>query len=330
MVLNRYTPPLVNPGGQIALLAEQNSKLEAQTTLLREQNDKLDQQTITAEAQRRAALSAEAFSLIHAVGVEPESRTVIARVVALTRAATPFYYVRVDAYVGEAAGRRASPRLIEAPLSPERGHLLQGLVAAGAEIQPLTRAGAVFEAADLLHSSLRGARLENLRLAGADLRRADLQGSGLSGTDLESADLRAANLSNAALVGARLTGANLSGSAVVRAQARLAHLVAANLSGADLRHADLRGSDLRLALLRRANFAGADLREADLRGADLSGSLPLAEALREGGVLLTDAIVGTSLLDSQLPSDFPAGWAAPPAGFELVEANGVVRLRLLQ
>jgi hypothetical protein len=92
---------------QIALLREQNLKLEAQTTLLREQNGKLDQQTITAEAQRRAALSAEAFALIHAIGAEAQSRSVIARVVALTRAATPFYYVRVDAYVGETASRRA-------------------------------------------------------------------------------------------------------------------------------------------------------------------------------------------------------------------------------
>jgi hypothetical protein len=206
-------------------------QIEAQTALLREQNEKLDQQTVTAEAQRRGALSTELFALLQMASELPPDdaarrRAFAARAVAFTRAATPFYYVRVEAgreastpYGAGASSRgvlrgrangRAKPELIEHPLSPERGQLLQGLVAAGADLAPLIEAQATFAEADLRGADLSGATLSRATLFRADLSQANLSGATPRDADLSQAVLSGTDLTNASLVGADLSGAYLS------------------------------------------------------------------------------------------------------------------------
>lgn len=100
-------------------------------------------------------------------------------------------------------------------------------------------------------------QLQGLEAAGAQLQRsnlasANLAGSNLAGTDLRQASLRFSNLGNASLVQAQLQQADLTG-----ADLRNADLSQAVLEGADLSYADLSG-----ARLDGARFEGARLGDA--------------------------------------------------------------------
>jgi hypothetical protein len=220
------------------LLSSQNEKLDQQTALFRDQNTKLDLQTITAEAQRRAGLSAELFSILQAVSliergtarttpsqqpVDQVPRGLKARIVALSRAATPYRIIEIPEDTAD--GKGPVPQLAKEAHSPERGQLLMGLVLAGIDTAVLE--GATFERADL-----REAILTRVNLTGAHLIRAYP-------------------------LGAILTDANLA----------LANLTGASLSGADLTRADLGLANLTRANLTNANLTGADLLSVDLTGA---------------------------------------------------------------
>jgi uncharacterized protein YjbI with pentapeptide repeats len=332
---------------QVELLGDQNTKIEAQTALLREQNEKLDQQTVTVEAARRGARSTELFALLQKASELPPDdearrRAFVGRVVAFTSAATPFFYVKVEAGrasspEGEGTGAggplrgRAKPELIERPLSPERGQLLVGLLAAGADLAPLIEARATFAWADLRGADLPGAVLSRADLRGADLSDAGLAGANLSGANLSHADLSRASLladlSGAFLSFADLSRAYLSGAFLHRAVLAFANLSGAdlsraNLAFADLSRADLRGADLSGAFLFRANLSFADLSHADLSGALLSGA-------NLSGAMFDGAIVSVGSLEpGRLPAGFPTGWEGPPPGWELVREDGdLVRLR---
>ena len=277
-------------GVQNELLVDQNRKIDHQVELLTDQNRKIDLQTVTAEAQRRGGLSSELFSIMQLVTAgepkEPLTQPLIARLVAFTRAARPYFIVLVPDDESKAPYRDSRP------LSPERGQLLVGLVLAGVNIEPLVDAGATFEAADLFGTNLshaglsrtnlsdarlNSANLEGAKLISAKLNNADLRGAYLYGTDLSAADLPAANLS-----GTNLQGANLSGTDLYRANlsrallpgTKLAHakLQNINLSGAKLYSADLSDSDLSEANLAGADLSGSDLSKAHLAGANLSGA----------------------------------------------------------
>jgi uncharacterized protein YjbI with pentapeptide repeats len=229
---------------QTLLLGQQNTKLQEQTLLLRDQNDKLDLQTVTAEAQRRAGLTVELSAILQAVsnlqavpvgnaeaaitGALQIPRGLTGRIVAFSRAATPYWVAEVpDRPLYDDIPR---PRLTDRARSPERGQLLVGLVLANADIPALARAGAYFGGAGLGGAILNDVDLRGVSLRGADLRGAELRGASLNGSDLSGANLNGNDLSGAPLIGANLSGANLSS----------VLLIGANLSGGDLRDADLR------------------------------------------------------------------------------------------
>jgi uncharacterized protein YjbI with pentapeptide repeats len=328
---------------QTLLLGEQNAKLQEQTGLLRDQNSKIDLQTVTAEAQRRAGLAAEMSAILQVVsnlrvvpidmlaptGASQIPDALIGRIVAFSRAATPYWVAEVPERPRD--GEAPKPRLADRARSPERGQLLLGLVLANVDIPALARAGAYFGgaglggailnganlsganlgdadlvSADLRDASLIGANLRSANLKDANLRSANLNGANLRGVDLVGADLRGANLGDVDLVGADLSGANLGNVDLAGA-----NLLGANLTGANLSGASLSPAFMRNASLRRANLIGANLNGADLAGADLS-----------------DVIISLApLLPGQLPVGFPIGWSAPPPGLELFEEQGFVRLR---
>jgi hypothetical protein len=179
---------------QIVLLDEQNKKLQEQTALLRDQNDKIDLQTVTAEAQRRSVLASELFALLQAVSTKGAvsegnhpgqiDRILKARIIAFSRAATPYWTVEI---LGEPTGRPRVPSLARRARSPERGQLLVGLVAAGVDLQELR--DAVFDSADLRRAPLKRAKLAGLRMNNADLSYAELHGADLRGTQLALSDL---------------------------------------------------------------------------------------------------------------------------------------------
>ncbi len=322
-------------GEQTIFLGKQNEKLDEQTALLRDQNTKLDLQTVTAEAQRRAGLAAALFSILQAVsqltppGEAGERRKeaiqlpsgLVARVIAFSRATARYWIAEVPDRTKD--GEVPVPRFADRLRSPERGQLLVGLITAGVDVPALAVAGTTFADADLRSAALRRTRLRFADLQDAELRVADLHGADLQGANLLRADLRSAILQRANLQGAVLQGADLRSTilrvAVLRgavlqdANLRGAVLQGAVLQGADLQGAVLQGADLRSAILQRANLQGADLQSADLQGADLQG-----------------ANVGDrfNFTPGQLPKDFPRGWSAAPAGWELLVDDGAtIRLR---
>lgn len=292
---------------QIILMKEQNQKLETQIVLIREQTKKLEEQTMASEAQRRASLGAELFALLQVETSRQSDPTFVARVVTLTRAATPFHYVRLDTVQGQDEGKlRPAPTLTEVPLSPERGLLLLGLLSLRLDLAPLFQAGALFDAADLAGHDLRGAQLTGIRLAGADLRRSLLSRAILTGADLSTADFRGAVLREVRMSHATLTGANLAGIDLSGSFLTDTHMVGANLAGSILHSVDLSRADLRLADLRGADLTSANLEEVQLNG----------------------TIVGSRLIENALPSEFPRGLTSVPDNYTLVQANGEVRLVL--
>lgn len=140
-------------------------------------------------------------------------------------------------------------RVVDRPLSRERGQLLLTLVLSGLVLDESWISTVDFSASDLSKTSFEFAPLN-----GAQLERANLVSAKLRGTRFERAMLDGADLRNAKLVGAALTDASVRW---------------ANLWDADLEGANLRGAQLRGACLCYANFDGADLTAADLTGADL-------------------------------------------------------------
>jgi uncharacterized protein YjbI with pentapeptide repeats len=153
-------------------------------------------------------------------------------------------------------------RLSEAPLSPERGHLL--LLLLGTEID----------------SGSWSRILSNVTFANADLK----------GADLRDAMLQGAKLTNANLTDANLTGTNLYTS----------DLRFTNLSGADLSQIDLRKCDLTLADLSWADMKHADLTEAILNGAQLTSAnmryTQLNKAVAQR-VIMHDAFLNYAIMD---------------------------------
>ncbi|MBR1171804.1 pentapeptide repeat-containing protein [Bradyrhizobium liaoningense] len=205
-------------GGTVGsvLLLTQNTLLRGQTELLREQNEKLDQQTFTAEAQRRASLTAALFDALRDVASEKPredrgkiSEGLTARLAALSRSAQPYLFVQTDRqFIG---GKfKYFPRLIKRPLSPERGQLLIGLVTAGVDLQALDEAGLSFAGADLRKAALPSANLSGLDFEGADFSEADLRKTSFVNADVSSAQFDHADARDADFTKARIDSTNFT------------------------------------------------------------------------------------------------------------------------
>lgn len=207
---------------QIALLGIQNQKIDEQVQLLRIQNFKLELQNVTAEAQRRSALSAELFSIMQQVagdlGKEADtigkelSPGLVARIVTFSGTATPYWIAEMPENADGSLSNAL--RLADRPRSPERGELLKGLVSMRANIKQLTEAGADFRGADLRRAKLLDAKLSGVVLSSADLTEANLAGAEIDGAHLYSATLKDAFLYDVDLTAAKLIGANLEGAYV--------------------------------------------------------------------------------------------------------------------
>jgi uncharacterized protein YjbI with pentapeptide repeats len=305
------------------LLGSQNAKLDEQTDLFEDQNAKLDLQTVTAEAQRRAALVTELSAILQAIslineettGTTPSQRIteqvprgLKARIVALSRAATPYRIIEVPDDPTD-GGVIPKPHLADRPRSPERGQLLTGLVLSGVDISSLE--GVSFASADAREAILPNAKLAKTNLSRAYLSRTYLIDANLYATNLEGADLRGAHLVNANLFTAHLRSAKMSG----------AYLINANLSRADLEDVNVRGSYLSGANLKGVNLRGTDLSEARLAGyrspVDDPSPVDVPPADLSDTHLfhtdLTGAYVGLFRGPDKLPEGFPIGCDLTPA-----------------
>ena len=249
------------------LLEEQNLKVDKQNELLQTQNQKVEEQNMLAESSRRAGLIFELTAIFDRINEElnqltlnkqqdaegapkgafPLKERTIGRIIALSRSLRPYRYLDDEG------------KLLQKPMSPERGQLLISLLASGVDMKTIAQQGLFSQA------ELRGANLQRADLRGADLRGADLRGADLLRAFLQRVNLQGGVLRGAFLYEANLQGANLTGADLPQANLPQADLRGAVLRGADLQRANLTGADLRGADLEKARLLGAILQEADLQ-----------------------------------------------------------------
>jgi len=197
-----------------------------QNNLLKIQNNKIETQTHLAEASRRSSqmfIMGEVLSDVNGElknnGYSRLSNTLVGRIIALSRSMKPYRYM-----VGD--------KLIDKPISPERGQLL--ITLCKSKMASSFFVDEILQESDFTKSELINAKLRNAVLSDIDLMDANLSGSDLMNVDLQRASLINANLSHADmddinLTNANLEGANLTGSFLIGAQ-----LKGANLTGAIL------------------------------------------------------------------------------------------------
>ncbi|WP_027684238.1 pentapeptide repeat-containing protein [Rhizobium leguminosarum] len=165
------------------------------------------------------------------------SDALVGRIAALATSLKPYYYVSyargsatsqtkhsngMAGYLEELSKATLQvenefyPRLIEEPVSPERGQLLRYMLSAGVNLLPVDNAGATFEAADLQESQLYGFFLPT-----SNLRNAKFQNSVFStmrfgsvnptlGVQFNAADFTCAAFLNTKFSSSILTGAKFA------------------------------------------------------------------------------------------------------------------------
>ena len=206
-----------------------------QNNLLKIQNNKIETQTHLAEASRRSTQMFIMGEVLSDVNSELKnnsssrlSNTLAGRIIGLSRAMKPYRYM-----VGD--------KLIDEPISPERGQLLISLCKS--KISPSFFVDEILQESDftkseLIDAKLRGAilrdiNLNDVNLSGSDLMNVDLQNASLKNTNLSHVDMADINLINANLEGANLTGAFL-----IRAKLKGANLTNVVLDSVKIDRAD--------------------------------------------------------------------------------------------
>ncbi|WP_143473584.1 pentapeptide repeat-containing protein [Flavilitoribacter nigricans] len=220
-----------------------------QNQLLQKQNEKIDNQILLDEAARRSSLNFLLGNVLDQVNQElsdPEntkrrlSPQLIGRIASLSQSFQPYYFME-------------DGKMIDRPLSPERGALLLALVNSGIDTFTLD---IIFKQTVLHKANLQGAILDSAYLKKADL----------SGVNLSNASLRGANLSETRLNHANLLKANLNGSKLFGVGFQWANLKDAFINEADLRKGNLNSADLEEAYFVETNLSGAKLHFANISG----------------------------------------------------------------
>ncbi|WP_397446360.1 pentapeptide repeat-containing protein [Polaribacter sp. R77954] len=183
-----------------------------QNHLLKSQNRKIQEQTYLAEASRRSAQMFIMGDVLSDINTELEtkkngrlSNTLVGRIVGLSRAMKPYRYLLND-------------KLIDKPISPERGQLLITLCKSdlNATIFSNIRQESNFTKAELKGANLDKVALSYINLTDADLSNASLVNLNARNVLFENANLKEADLGYANLSGAVLTKANLTGAILLK------------------------------------------------------------------------------------------------------------------
>lgn len=195
-----------------------------QNLLLKQQNKKIQDQNFLAEASRRSTQMFIMGDVLSDINQERRysktlSLTLTGRIASLSIAMKPYFYFE-------------NGKLIDSPMSPERGQLL--LTICKSDLNPSQLSDEIFQNSDFTY-----AEFENIILRSAHLKDINLAHSSLDFTSLEGANLRNASLEDASLYHVDLIDADL---------------VFVNFS-----HANLTGSNLMNTKLKNVNFSNAIL-----------------------------------------------------------------------
>jgi uncharacterized protein YjbI with pentapeptide repeats len=200
-----------------------------QNSLIKTQNQKIQEQTYLAEAARRSAQMFIMGDVLSDINNELEqsgnrklSNTLVGRIVGLSRAMKPYRYLLND-------------KLIDNPISPERGQLL--ITLCKSEIEDSFFVDRILQESDFTKSELQNINFKNVVLRDINLAEADLSNSSLVNLDarrasFENANLKNADLEDANLSFANLTNANLSGAILIHTKLSKANLTNVNLENA--------------------------------------------------------------------------------------------------
>ncbi len=214
-----------------------------QTKLLMNQNRFIENQNRLVEADRRSSLVFVMSDVLSDFNEELKykgsggrniSKTLEARIISLCMSMKPYKFLENN-------------KLIERPISPERGQLLFSLLQSdlGLESSRDILNSADFTYTDLRKVNLgRGVNLKYARLDFSDLSQAQMPAANLERAELKEAQMSKINLSDAVLKRARLNNANLKRAELLSADLTNANLFGADLSGADLSEATLWGTKL--------------------------------------------------------------------------------------
>lgn len=268
---------------QNGLFGNQNQLVGQQNQLVGQQNRRIEQQTELLEADRRSSLVFLMGHIMDKVDEELKKKKnrkerflsfeLMGRISALSQSLKPYRYLQND-------------KLIERPLSPERGQLLLSLVNSQLNIDTTLKtiyANTRFDFCDLQEAVLINAYMNRVKMPHASLYASDFSEAILTEADLAEADLRYTNLTNADCSDSHLLGAdmqhalfsnaNLSKARLMDAVLDNANMRGVNLSGAYLDGASLRDVDLTNALLANCRFNRVDLTRAELSGAVVSSGI---------------------------------------------------------
>lgn len=332
---------LVAVGGLVGttLLFRQNSLLKEQNEKLDKQNEKTDFQIITAEAQRRADLTAELFAILRQVedltsqsgaryelskvcvnryaaddpirnpnmvdGCASDAKKMLVLPPGLTGriralAASATPHFTVQISRGESWVFSTSGK----PLSRQRGQLLIGLAASGVDFAKL---GADFRYADVSDANLDDANLSGIRADGANF----------SGSTLERAILKNASLRDVNFYRAKLIGTDARDSSLSNADFSSSKLDFVDFGGSTLENVGFYSAFIRSVRFSEANLFRTSFLNADLANVTISESNIVSNRSRPGvGIfrrfIVTDLHRARSLSGVKLPD----GWNIESESYE--------------
>lgn len=206
-----------------------------QNNLLKIQNSKIETQTHLAEASRRSTQMFIMGEVLSDVNSELKnnsssrlSNTLAGRIIGLSRAMKPYRYMIGD-------------KLIDEPISPERGQLLISLckskISSSFFVDEILQESD-FTKSELMDAKLRGAILRDVNLNDANLSRSDLMNVDLQNASLKNTNLSHVDMADINLINANLEGANLTGAFLIRAQLKGANLTRVVLDSVKVDRAD--------------------------------------------------------------------------------------------
>lgn len=206
-----------------------------QNSLLKIQNSKIETQTHLVEASRRSTQMFIMGEVLSDVNSELKnntsarlSNTLAGRIIGLSRAMKPYRYMDGD-------------KLIDAPISPERGQLLISLckskIASSFFVDEILQESD-FTKSEITDAKLRNAVLRDINLNDANLSRSDLMNVDLQRASLENTNLSYVDMDDVNLINANMKGANLTGAFLIRAQLKGANLTGVILDSVKVDRAD--------------------------------------------------------------------------------------------
>jgi Uncharacterized low-complexity proteins len=254
------------------LLSEQTKLITDQNALILNQNKKIDIQSYLLESQRRSGLIIELTSILESIPKESEPNTKLiderislpqslrGRIVALSRALRPYYYVNISNNEKWTFGYTSlnlkdslsAPTLTERPLSPERGQLLLALVNSNVYMPEIIDMQPDFSSADL-----RGITINQLDLSNINLKYADFTGADLFNVNLSNAKLNGAIFDRANLIGANFKSSHCNDTRFIESRLNNTYFEECSLSNSIFRRAILFGIEFKNALIKEANILDA-------------------------------------------------------------------------